>query len=140
MRLDGHEGWPWQTTGQGRKGCEIAECEEAVAYYKDIGDGKRTGCLKKGRLPGAESMQSREDEPDMVTGAACWERRKRMVCKSCQLVEMARVARQGEVDVYPMPEMRAGRTGARETGREIEVGGRRQGPGGESVSRQAFVG
>ena len=29
-----------------------------------------------------------------------------------------------------MPEMRAGRTGARETGREIEVGGRREGMGG----------
>ena len=26
-----------------------------------------------------------------------------MVCKSCQLVEMARVARQGEVDVYRCP-------------------------------------
>ena len=31
------------------------------------------------------------------------ERRKQMVCKSCQLVEMARVARQGEVDVYRCP-------------------------------------
>ena len=39
-----------------------------------------------------------------------------------------------------MPEMWAGRMGARETGREVEVGGRRQGPGGESVSRHAFVG
>lgn len=87
---DGH-GRP---LAEGEKAAKLPGVKGRLAYYKDIGDGKRVGCLKKGTCP-----RQREHKAKRIG----MERRKQMVCKSCQLVEMARVARQGEVDVYRCP-------------------------------------
>lgn len=87
---DGH-GRP---QAEGEKAAKLPGVKRRLAYYKDIGDGKRVGCLKKGTCP-----RQREHKAKRIG----MERRKQMVCKSCQLVEMARVARQGEVDVYRCP-------------------------------------